>query len=302
MGNLKFGTNSPFALYMGVSGSTKAYYGTTEVFPGGGTEYSKEYLTFEILTGGTISWMAGSATIATATTRCTLSYSKNYGPWTEIVATTGGTAISVNAGDSVRFQGNTKGTSAKNDTGNYCTFSGGTAYFNVSGNIMSLAKASNFENATLDQYDTETGNFKSLFAWSNAVNAENLYLPNATMNFQYRNLFRYSAALVSAPNMENIDTLASYAFMNAFQDCVSLTGATMPSAANLTTRCYEYMFSGCTNFAYAKCLAYNNITNTNVQMFLFGVASTGTFVKHPDATWPRTVSGGVPDLWTVIDA
>ena len=28
MGNLKFGTNSPLALYMGVSGSTKAYYGT----------------------------------------------------------------------------------------------------------------------------------------------------------------------------------------------------------------------------------------------------------------------------------
>ena len=45
MGNLKFGNNAPLALYMGVSGATKAYYGTEVVFGGEPTpiDYSKEY-------------------------------------------------------------------------------------------------------------------------------------------------------------------------------------------------------------------------------------------------------------------
>ena len=50
--------------------------------------YNQQYLTFEVLSGGTILWKAAT----TAVTR-TISYSVNYGEWTEITSSTGGTEI-----------------------------------------------------------------------------------------------------------------------------------------------------------------------------------------------------------------
>jgi hypothetical protein len=76
--------------------------------------YNQQYLTFEILTGGTILWKAAT----TGVTR-TISYSVNYGEWTEITSSTGGTEINVSAGDKVRFKGNNTAYATGKDVAKY---------------------------------------------------------------------------------------------------------------------------------------------------------------------------------------
>ena len=62
---------------------------------------------------------------------------------------------------------------------------------------------------------------------------------------------------------------------------------------------FKNLFNGCTNLNYVKSLC-NGIKQEMTTIFadwLANTSSTGTFVKHPDATWP-----GIPEGWTVVDA
>ena len=61
------------------------------------------------------------------------------------------------------------------------------------------------------------------------------------------------------------------------------------------------MFNGCTSLNYVECLADTTTGYGAFSNWLNGVAATGTFVKHPDATW-SSGSSGIPEGWTVIDA
>jgi hypothetical protein len=142
-------------------------------------DYSLHYLTLKILTDGTIKW-AKVGTVANSV----ISYSKNYGAWTQISAGGSGSTINVVAGDELRFKGTNTGycgntsstTTAKN---NYCTFggtngfSGSTAHFNIEGNIMSLIYGDDFVNNTTLSSTTKY-HFIQLFKYTYAVSAENL--------------------------------------------------------------------------------------------------------------------------------
>lgn len=99
-------------------------------------DYSLDYLTFDIITSGTILWVSSGLTK-------TISYSKDDGTiWTPITSTTEGTAINVSAGDKVLFKGsNDKYANSKTA---FTAFSGGTATYNAEGNIMSLIYGDNF--------------------------------------------------------------------------------------------------------------------------------------------------------------
>lgn len=69
----------------------------------------------------------------------------------------------------------------------------------------------------------------------------------------------------------------------------------------LASYALKELFSGCASLAKIKCLLNridNNIISSN---WVSNVAPTGTFVKHPDATWSSGVSG-IPEGWTVEDA
>ena len=292
MGNLKFGTNSPLALYMGVSGSTKAYYGTTEVFSGGNIDYSKEYLTFEVLTGGTIVWEANNA----GTVDRTIYYSKNNGSWYEMTSIPMGTTISVNAGDIVRFKGNTGGTSAgANDASNYCWFKNSTAYFNVYGNIESIA-SEDFATSAV----TLTRNFKGLFRGSKAVDISNLYLPSPTVQFQYSFLFRECASLINTPDLSHINAFTKSGLGGMFSVCPSLTSVdNLPVVTSSygADAAFTLMFSGSTNLTYVRNISTYTSGFTN---WLQGVSATGTFVKDANATWSSGASG-IPSGWTVIN-
>ena len=154
--------------------------------------YDQQYLTLDVLTGGTIMWVANNNVTKT------ISYSINDGEWTEITASSTGTPITVISGDKVRLKGtNDRYSSGVKD--NCSCFSGGTAYYNIEGNIMSLIGGDNFTGVTT--FST-TWTFHDLFNTSKAVSAENLIMPVTTLtNYCYRAMFAHSASLVIPPEL-----------------------------------------------------------------------------------------------------
>ena len=135
--------------------------------------YAERYLTFKILSGGTIVWKASN----TGVTR-TISYSKDRGKrWTDITSSTAGTSFDVNAGETVMFKGSNSAYATSSSM--YNSFTGSLAYFDVEGNIMSLIAGDNFsgETSLVSAYT-----FTSLFRATNVVYAKNLVLPATTLS------------------------------------------------------------------------------------------------------------------------
>jgi hypothetical protein len=113
-------------------------------------------------------------------------------------------------------------------------------------------------------------------------------------------MFKGCTSLTTAPELPaTILSNNSYAYM--FQNCTSLTSAPVLPATTLKQACYSNMFKGCTNLNYVKCLATNISASNCTNSWVDGVSPTGTFVKHPNATWPSSISG-IPIGWTVQDA
>lgn len=253
--------------------------------------YNQQYLTFEILTGGTIVWKAAT----TAVTR-TISYSVNYGEWTEITSSTGGTEINVNAGDKVRF----KGTNTKYATGKDVAsmFSGGTASYDAYGNIMSLIGGDNFSGLT--SFNNQTWVFHDLFNTSNVVSAENLIMPVTTLTQHcYRAMFAHAKQLVEAPELP-ATTLAASGYWYTFQECISLEKAPDLLAETITGGCYTGMFNGCKKLNYIKCTATSGVITANTKEWVSGVASSGTFIRAANVNWTRDING-VPTTWELYN-
>ena len=123
----------------------------------------------------------------------------------------------------------------------------------------------------------------------------------------YEGMFAGCTSLTTAPELPATDINGSAGeacYCNMFKDCISLTTApdlpgNIIGSANL---CYSGMFSGCTNLQYIKCLTLGMGSATSPTFeWVSGVAATGTFVKHPNATWWETGISGIPSGWTVID-
>ena len=125
----------------------------------------------------------------------------------------------------------------------------------------------------------------------------------------YWRMFHDCTALTTAPELP-ATTLAKYCYRSMFYGCTALTTAPELPATTLVYYCYSYMFYGCTSLNYVKCLATNISENNRsyISSWLWGVASTGTFVKAENVSWPIGNSpgtttnfgkGGVPSGWTV---
>ena len=198
--------------------------------------YTKEPLTFEIISGGTICWKANNSAYTV-----TLEYSKNGGEWTEITSNTGTSAptITVESGDTVQFRGNnaTLATSGSR----YNTFSGTTCTANLSGNIMSLLKKDNFSTAdTLQSAYT----FNGLFQYCKRLrDASNLVLPATTLATGcYSYMFYGCTSLTTVPELP-ATTLALNCYSQMFEGCTLLTTAPELPATTLARNCYYRMFS-----------------------------------------------------------
>ena len=284
-------------------------------------DYTTEYLTFNILSAGTINWIANSTDFTK-----TIDYKLNNGEWVSITSNTGSSAptITVNSGDKLQFRGN-NAQYATNTYSNYNLFSS-TASFELEGNIMSLIYGDDFKNKlTISSTYAFYGLFKGCV---NLVSAENLILPATTLaNYCYSNMFYGCTKLTTAPELP-ATKLAQYCYDSMFQGCrslatapelpatilvrncyvfifkwcTSLTKAPELPATTLAPWCYDSMFEGCTNLNYIKCLATDISAISCINNWVDGVASTGTFVKNPNMTSWTTGKNGIPSGWTVQDA
>lgn len=88
-------------------------------------------------------------------------------------------------------------------------------------------------------------------------------------------------------------------YNSMFENCANLVNAPDLPALNLTEGCYFYMFANCSNLNYIKMLATDISAPYCMGHWVLGVASTGTFVKNPEATWDVVGDSGVPSGWTV---
>ena len=116
----------------------------------------------------------------------------------------------------------------------------------------------------------------------------------------YASMFKGCASLTIAPVLP-ATILAKYCYAAMFNSCTSLVNAPILPATTLSERCYEYMFGTCRNLKYIKMLATGISASYCLNKWVENVASTGTFIKHPDANLKKGTSG-IPRGWTVETA
>ncbi len=254
-------------------------------------DYANDYLTFKILSGGTIVWQAFGSGFNKV-----IQYSINDGAWTPITAQTGtSVSFTVSANDTVRFKGSNNTYSSSK--ANYDGFEGGTAYFNIEGNIMSMVYGDNFIGNTAL---TGTYNFCSMFKKTNVISAENLILPSVSLtNYCYRALFSWATGLIKAPELP-ATTLAQGCYWYMFEQC-AITTAPELEANTLPREGYGHMFEGCSSLNYIKCLTVSGLGATSgLTSWVSGVSATGIFVKDSNTTW-ATGPNGIPSGWNVYN-
>lgn len=262
-------------------------------------DYSKDYLTFRVTSGGTLRWMSNGSGYAK-----TIEYSINDGNWTSITAGSS-SYITVATSDVVRFRGTN--TTYAGSKANYAGFdSGGTAVFDIEGNIMSLIYGDNFVGQTAM---TGTYNFCSIFKLSKVVSAENLILPATTLtNYCYRAMFSLCPNLVTPPALP-ATTLAQGCYWYMFEKCPMTTAPDLP-ATTLVKECYGNMFTGCNNLNYIKCLATSGLNAASALTgWVTSVAYSGTFIKDSSTTTGSTAAStvwtkgnnGIPTNWLIKD-
>ena len=230
-----------------------------------GEDYSEQYLTFEIVEGGDVTFVASHGDYVR-----TIYYSLNGGNWVSVTSSTTPQQLGgiLQAGDKVRVRGLNK--AYFNNATNKRNSFGGTAKVNVFGNILSLTYGDNFKNKTVPE-----SNFSFLFrAYNGLLSAEYLVIP--------------------------WDYIATHGLKMMFQDCINLTTAPTIKGQLSTSNCCRQMFYGCSSLSKIVCLATDISGASATLLWVKGVAATGTFFKHPNATW-TTGTSGIPTGWTVED-
>lgn len=281
--------------------------------------YYNQYLTFNIIKGGTLNFENLGVGDSLS---CTIYYSLNSGITWEVF----NYALTVTLGQKILFKGNNSTYSLQNDsthTTRYYSFSG-TASFDVSGNIMSLIGGDNFKNTTT----FGTYAFRNLFKGSKIVNAINLILPVTTLtNYCYTSMFENCTSLITSPKLSATllargcysdtfygctslitapelpaTTLAENCYYSMFNNCTSLTIAPKLPAITLVNNCYIQMFKNCSSLNYIKAMFTTTPNSNYTYNWVNNVASSGTFVKNSAAQWTDTSVNGIPTGWTVQTA
>ena len=254
--------------------------------------YEEQYLTYDIKTSGTVLWYTAGNTMYK-----TISYSKNYGKtWTEITSTNAGTVINVDAGDKVIFKGN-NGTYAT-DKNNHCAlgWSGGTASFNIYGNVMSLVAGDNFKDV---KSFTNTYALCSIFKAAKVISAKNLILPAETLTEGcYRAMFSKAFSLVEAPAVLPATTLAQGCYWYMFEECTIEKSPDIISEAQIPASGYGSMFISCASLNYIYCMSTPSTAQSALTNWTSGVSQTGIFVKKSGTSW-TVGANGIPSGWTV---
>lgn len=150
--------------------------------------------------------------------------------------------------------------------------------YSVGGNIASLRSGSSF-----------TGNETSFGSRAYA--------------YAFGCVFYGSTTLIDAKDLIlPYSTLVDACYKSIFDGCTGLKTAPDLNALTLKTECYKSMFRNCSSLTYIKALFTTKITSSTnyTSGWVYGVSSSGVFVKNPNATWDLTGSNGVPTNFTVV--
>ena len=125
-------------------------------------------------------------------------------------------------------------------------------------------------------------------------------LPAETMkDCCYMSMFEGCTGLTTAPTLP-ATSLAPACYMSMFEGCTSLTTAPTLPAPTMENQCYQGMFKNCSNLNNVKCFATTDYSGATLN-WLDGVATSGTFTKHPSSTfWSEGSTSGIPSGWTVL--
>ena len=240
------------------------------------------------------------------------------GTWVSLPA--GSYTSTVNAGQKIHFRGSNLTPVANTGIGTFTI----TRSCNLSGNCMSLLFGDSAnKNYSLAEYAYA---FYKLFnGCSNIKSVSADFLPAmALSSYCYGYMFYNCTGLTDAPNLP-AQTLVSFCYYYMYYGCTSMTNPGVISATTLATYCcygmyykcsslqtgpdlwatttasycYYYMFSQCSSLNRIKMLAITLSGYYPLSYWMNGVASSGTFIKHSNATWTNTGSSGVPTGWTI---
>ena len=123
-------------------------------------------------------------------------------------------------------------------------------------------------------------------------------------HYCYSYMFWGCTSLTVAPELPST-SMAMGCYHHMFEDCPNLVTAPVLPAKNLNPYCYNGMFKGCSSLNHIEMMATDifvssgSVLINNMEGWVEGVATTGTFVKADDAIWDVTGPDGVPEGWTV---
>ena len=112
-------------------------------------------------------------------------------------------------------------------------------------------------------------------------------------------MFYGCTSLTIAPTILPAIKLEHQCYWQMFWGCNSLTIAPELPATTLANYCYESMFRDCTNLTYIKMLATDISAHNCLYSWVYGITTTGTFIKNRAARWDITGQHGVPNNWTI---
>ena len=236
-----------------------------------GTNWKKKYFTIIASTDGTISYSHKEGSNP-------MFYSINEGEWIE---TTASVDITVSKNDMIRFKSN-RGNQAYNQE----TFtSGGTAQFEVAGNLMSLVAGDDFATYVPNTNATGTDgdlycSFKNFFKdCTGLISAKNLIIKYCD-NESFSNFFNGCYNLQIPPKLP-ARTLANNCYSNMFNGCQMLFTAPELPATTLAERCYDNMFNGCSNLPFAPALPATTLADWCYYRMFYGCWSLKTAPALP---------------------
>ena len=216
------------------------------------------------------------------------------GNWKTLSARTA--TESINTGQTLSFRGNLTPNSS-NGIGTFTI----NKKCNLKGNCMSMLFGDNAAN-NYSLSGKHYAFYKLFYGCSNIVNISSNFLPATTLaSYCYHSMFSGCSSLTTAPELP-VTTLADYCYQYMFYGCSSLTTAPELPATTLANDCYYGMFYNCIKINYIKMIATNISAFNCLKNWVYGVSSTGTFVKNAAMTSLPTGYSGIPSRWTVQNA
>lgn len=170
-----------------------------------------------------------------------------------------------------------------------------SCYYNMFSECTSLTTAPQLLATTL-----KDGCYQNMFCICTSLTSAP-QLPATTLADNCYNCMFYGCTSLTTASQLPATTLADSCYNCMFEGCTSLTIAPHLLATTLASWCYSSMFRGCNNLSKITMLA-TDISATNcLDNWVNGVASEGTFTKHPQMTSLPNGTSGIPNGWTVED-